>query len=173
MQQIAREFKANGGSIPVGVTSIWKSLSESDKLTASYAEPISLWLSLSEAVWYRLPASDPLPLEFLIWSSEVQLAGMSDEYFAEIALLSVTLLAKGADVGAAATFVVDILPQSQLLATLPLFAMTFASAPKLNARGKVCAFVDKGTDCRTAAEGLHARVTRARDNAQVWARTFQ
>ncbi len=33
---------------------------------------------------------------------------MSDEYFTEIALLSVTLLAKGADVEAAATFVVDI-----------------------------------------------------------------
>lgn len=33
---------------------------------------------------------------------------MSEEYFTEIALLSVTLLAKGADVGAAATFVVDM-----------------------------------------------------------------
>ena len=33
---------------------------------------------------------------------------MFDEYATAIALLSVTLLAKGADVGAAATFVVDI-----------------------------------------------------------------
>jgi len=38
----------------------------------------------------------------------VQLAVMSDEYFTEVALLSVVLLEKVADVGAAATFVVDI-----------------------------------------------------------------
>ena len=43
-----------------------------------------------------------------MWFSEVQLAGMFDEYVTAIALLSVTLLAKGADVEAAATFVVDI-----------------------------------------------------------------
>ncbi len=50
LQQITREFKARGASIPVEATSIWKSLSESDRLTASYSEPVSLWLSLSEAV---------------------------------------------------------------------------------------------------------------------------